>query len=92
MEIVVAALKNVGKPKPNPTIPVDEIDGELEIGARDIAASIDFVCWGPSLLRYNGTLSCVDIVVQWQHQVLVGSPWRWWQEIRRILHDVPYAL
>jgi len=89
VEIVVAALKDVGQPKPNPTVPVDEIDGELKRGAFDVTADIDSIRWGPSPLRYNGTLTCADVVVQWQHQVLGRNPWRWWREVRRILHDVP---
>ena len=92
VEIVVAALKDVGQPKPNPTISVDEIDGKLKRGACDVTTDIDFIRWGPSPLRNNSTLSCADGVVQWQHQVLGWNPWRWWQEVRRILHDVPYAL
>jgi len=92
VEIVVAALKDVWQPKPDPTIPVDEIDGELKRGACDVTADIDFIRWGPPPLRYNTTLSCADVVVQWQHQVLGWNPWWWWLEIRRVLHDVPYAL
>ena len=64
VEIVVAALKDVGKPKPNSTIPVDEIDGELKRGACDVTADIDVIRWGPSPLRNNGTLRCADGVVQ----------------------------
>jgi hypothetical protein len=92
VEIVVAALEDVGQQKSNPTIPVDEIDGELKRGACDVSTNIDSIRWGPSTLRYNGALSCADVVVQRQHQVLGWNPWRWWREIRRILRDVPYAL
>jgi|SRR6266852_4940330 len=92
VEIVVAALKDVGQPKPNSTIPVDEIDGELKCGAFDVAANIDFIRRRPSPLRYNGTLGHADIVVQWQHQVLGGNPLLLLWEKRRMLQDVPYAL
>jgi hypothetical protein len=92
VEIVVAALKDVGQPKPNPTIPVNEIDGELKRGGYDITADIDFIRWDPSPLRHNSTLTHADVVVQRQHQVLGRNPRRWWREVRRILHDVPYAL
>lgn len=92
VEIVVAALKDVGQPKPNPTISVDKIDGELKRGVCDVTEGINFIRWGPSPLRYNGTLSCADVVVQWQHQVMGWNPWRWRRQIRRTLPDVPYAL
>jgi hypothetical protein len=65
VEIMISALKDIGQPKANPAVPVDEIDGKLKRGACDVSASIDFIRWGPSPLRYNSTLSCGDIVVQW---------------------------
>src|SRR6266403_6325655 len=92
VEFVVAALKDVGQPKPNITIPLDEIDGKLKRGACDVSANIDFIRWGPPLLWYNCTLSCTDVVVHWHHQALRGDPWRRWRKIRRILYDVPYTV
>lgn len=92
VEFMIAALKDVGQPKPNVTIPLDEIDGELKRGAYDVSANIDFIRWDPSLLWYNCTLSCADVVVHWQHQVLGGCPWWRGRKTRRILHDVPYAV
>jgi hypothetical protein len=53
VEIMVSALKDIGQPKANPTIPIDEIDWKLKRGACDVSANIDFNGWSPSPLRYN---------------------------------------
>jgi len=92
VEIVITTLKDVGQPKTNSAIPIDEIDGKLKRGACNISANIDFIGWGPSFLRYNSALSCADAEIQWQHQVLRGYAWRRRREVRRILHNIPYTL
>jgi hypothetical protein len=53
VEIMISALKDIGQPKANPTIPIDEIDWKLKRGAFDVSANIDFIGWSPSPLRYN---------------------------------------
>jgi hypothetical protein len=65
VKIVVAALKDVGQPEAKLTVHFDEINGELERGAFNISANIDFVGRGPSVLRDDCTLSSGDAIVQW---------------------------
>jgi hypothetical protein len=59
-KIMITALKDVRKPKANPTIPVHEEYGKLKRGLSDESANVLLVCWDPAPLRYNCTLGSFD--------------------------------
>jgi hypothetical protein len=65
VKILIAALKDVRQPETDPAILLDEINRELERGAFDISANIDFIGWGPPSLRDDCALSCGDAIIQW---------------------------
>ena len=54
----MAAFENVWERKANATVSVDEENGRAKHGFLDVAASVDFVGWGPSPLGYNGAFNC----------------------------------
>jgi hypothetical protein len=63
VEVIITTLKDVWKPKANPTIPIYEENGKLKRGLRDKSAKIDIVGWDPSPLGDNCTLSSFDAEV-----------------------------
>jgi|SRR6266850_328490 len=90
VEVIVTALKDVWKPKANPTIPVYEENGKLKRGLRDKSAKIDLVGWDPSPLGHNRTLSSFDAEVQGWRWILGRDPERRSLHMRHILRDIPH--
>jgi hypothetical protein len=63
-KIMITALKDVRKPKANPTIPVHEEYGKLKRSFCDMTAKVDIIAWAPSPLGYNCTLSSFNGEIQ----------------------------
>jgi hypothetical protein len=64
VEITITGLKDVWEPKANPTILVDEKNGELKCSLLDVSANVVLLGWDPSALGYDCTLSFLDAEVQ----------------------------
>ena len=77
VKITIAALKDVWQPEANPTISVDEENGELERDGLHVAAYIDIVSWGPPPLGYNSALCQFDAEVKRLQRILARNPYRW---------------